>query len=344
MSLGKVKLNKCNGRIEYLHNKRHHCKVQLSNCNGPNKAQDIELIIDNFKEGLHIANVGIFSQSAFVGALDIAGNHVPLRIFVNLLSSRRVRVSVCIGGLVSQDLLTLHLGGKVCLMEPKRSATFKPAKLTAQSPRDAMSQVLKIGKEIPEKATICLELELLPLDWEGQGDFPDNGNHDLRSDIASLRRDDKTADVKLICKGKYFLAHKTILSARSEVFAALFSHKGTTEDELCEINIEDCDHEAMEIFLSYMYGDALPTQDISFEAAKQLINVAKKYNVPSVMDMGEKLILACLNEDNAVQVAQLGELYNMGSLKKEAKAAIAASGKSLIAMIKESGFKLQEEQ
>ena len=167
----KVQLNKCNGppTLEDLDDIKRQCKVQLSNCNGPNKAQDIELILDNFKEGLHIANVGIFSQSAFVGTLDIVGNHVPLRIFVNLLSSRRVRVSVCIGGLVSQDLLTLHLGGKVCLMEPKRSATFKPVKLTAQSPRDAMSQVLKIGKEIPEKATICLELELLPLDWEGQG-------------------------------------------------------------------------------------------------------------------------------------------------------------------------------
>ena len=140
------------------------------------------------------------------------------------------------------------------------------------------------------------------------------------------------------------MAHKTILSARSEVFAALFSHKGTTEDELSEINIEDCDHKAIEIFLSHLYGEALPTQDISFEAAKQLMNVANKYSVPSVMDMGEKLILACLNEDNAVQVAQLGELYNRGSLKKEAKATIAASGKSLIAMIKESGFKLQEEQ
>ena len=72
--------------------------------------------------------------------------------------------------------------------------------------------------------------------------------------------------------------------------------------------------------------------------------VANKYNVPSVKDICEKLILACLNEDNAVQIAQLGELYNIGSLKKEAKAANAASGKSVIDMIKESGFKLQQEQ
>ena len=74
------------------------------------------------------------------------------------------------------------------------------------------------------------------------------------------------------------------------------------------------------------------------------MNVANKYNAPSVKEMGQNIILSCLDEDNAFQVAHLGELYNMDSLKNEAKSIIAASGKSLMEMIKQSGFKLEEHE
>ena len=138
------------------------------------------------------------------------------------------------------------------------------------------------------------------------------------------------------------MAHKMVLSARSDVFAALFSHKGTKEDESGEVHIEDCDHEAMEMFLSYIYQDAAPPQDATFEVAKQLMNVANKYNVPSLKNKGSKILLARLNADNAVQVAVLGKLYNMDVLQKAAKNVIASSEKFLVDMIQESGFRLQD--
>ena len=82
--------------------------------------------------------------------------------------------------------------------------------------------------------------------------------------------------------------------------------------------------------------------EATFEVAKQLVNIANKYNVQSLKKKGGKILLGHLNEDNALQMALLGELYNMEALKKAAKNLIASSEKSLGDMIKESGFRHQD--
>ena len=191
-------------------------------------------------------------------------------------------------------------------------------------------------------ATIRVELEFLPFNDEPADPIQSDENSILIRDIAALRNNTESADVKLICNGKIFWAHKVILSARSDVFAALFSHRDTKEDESGEVHIEDCDHEAMEMFLSYVYEGASPQQDTSFEVAKQLLNAANKYNLPSLKEKSARILLAHLNEDNAFQIAQLGRLYDMEPLRKAARTTIAASNRDLLDMIEDSGFKLQE--
>ena len=223
---------------------------------------------------------------------------------------------------------------------------------------------------IPEKVTIRFELEFLPFDHPLQSDkvscgpglgwlrfwkvrdhqrrpvaeeSGSDGNSDLKRDMSALRKDPKSADIKLICNGKSFWTHKLILSARSDVFAALFSHEGIKEDQNGEIHIEDCDHEAMELFLSYLYEEAAPPKDTPFEVTKQLMNVANKYNFPSLMKMCCNILISVLNEDNAVQMAQLGNLFKMKSLQQAAKTTIAASDKDLIELIENFGYKLQQD-
>ena len=206
-----------------------------------------------------------------------------------------------------------------------------------------VGKTLPIGEDIPHTATIRIELEFLPFDHKPAEAFQSDENYILKRDIAALRNNTDSADVKFVCNGKIFWAHRLILSARSNVFAALFSHKGTKEDKSGEVHIEDCDHEAMEMFLSYIYEGAAPPQDTSFEVAKQLMNVANKYNVLSLKEKGCKIILARLNADNAIQVAQLGRLYDMDSLKRAAMATITASGMDLIDLIHKSGYRLQDQ-
>ena len=72
-------------------------------------------------------------------------------------------------------------------------------------------------------------------------DFNQEGTRALKSAIAALRDNPDTSDVRIICDGKEFPAHKVILSAHSDVFKAMFSHSGTREHESGRVTITDCD-------------------------------------------------------------------------------------------------------
>ena len=309
--------------------------------------------------------------------LNIIGRKVDFFVSVNLLSKGRLEVSLKRSQQAPGELFRIYLGGKVRLLENNSCSSFEAVKFcgyrnVAHGPcftvscvcgdysgvgpcppgnpqceyggdEAVMRQYLKVGDDIPEQATIRLELEFLPSDYEPEvlQDEDDGGTSDLKRGLAALRKSPE-ADVKIICNGKHFMAHKALLSARSDVFAALFSHKGTKEDESGQVHIDDCDHETMEMFLSYMYEDAAPPADATFEVAKQLMNIANKYNVLTLKKKCGRILLAHLNEENAVQIDMLGELYNMDALIKAAKNVIASSEKSLGNLIKESGFRLQD--
>ena len=70
---------------------------------------------------------------------------------------------------------------------------------------------------------------------------------DLTKDMLML--DDSSSDITLICDGEKFPAHRTILGARSDVFAAMFQHNGTKEAETNQVLIEDSDPKTLERFL-----------------------------------------------------------------------------------------------
>ena len=56
---------------------------------------------------------------------------------------------------------------------------------------------------------------------------------------------ESTADITLICQEKMFPAHKTILAARSDVFAAMFNHSTTEEGRSNEVKIKDTDSDTL---------------------------------------------------------------------------------------------------
>ena len=70
---------------------------------------------------------------------------------------------------------------------------------------------------------------------------------DLKKDMIKL--EDCSSDVTLICNGKKFPAHKAVLAARSDVFAAMFQHKGTKESETNQVLIEDTDPKTLKRFI-----------------------------------------------------------------------------------------------
>ena len=105
----------------------------------------------------------------------------------------------------------------------------------------------------------------------------------LCSDYGILQRSEHMSDVTIICDAARFPAHKLILSARSEVFAAMFSHKDTLESQKNEVEIKGLDKIAVKRFLGFIYDGTLPSH-LTFKDYADLLGAADKYQVQSLND------------------------------------------------------------
>ena len=92
----------------------------------------------------------------------------------------------------------------------------------------------------------------------------------------------------------------------------------------------DCDGDTMELFLRYIYTGKLT--DATFDVAEKLVNVASKYNVQSLISACAEIFAAHMDEDNAIRVAILGDLYSIEGLKRDAIDKITSSKKPLKSM------------
>ena len=199
---------------------------------------------------------------------------------------------------------------------------------------------IEIGdSDVPDTVTLGLKLKFLPLDHlfsappiskNIEGKISRDGADALSQDMAAMMNDANIADLTIKCDGKEFSAHKFMLTARSNVFAAMFSHKGTRECETGEVNVTDCEGDTMEMFLRYIYTGRLP--DTTIEVAEKLLNVATKYNVQSLIVACTDILSFHMGEDNAIRVSIVADLYTIDGLKKEALATITASKKPLKTM------------
>ena len=153
----------------------------------------------------------------------------------------------------------------------------------------------------------------------------------LREDYATLRRSLFMSDVTIVCEGERFPAHKLILSARSKVFAAMFSQKIRIEEQQQEVDIKVLDMLTMERLLTFLY-DATLAEDIPFEEYVKLHKAANEYQVPSLADACVVMLEKRVNQGNAISGAIFASLNKIPKLKNEAIRAIANTGAALSSM------------
>ena len=166
---------------------------------------------------------------------------------------------------------------------------------------------------------------------EAEKEMEKNNGLALMDDYAGLRKKGLMSDVTVVCEGERFPAHKLVLSARSEVFAAMFSHKGTLEDQNQEVLIEDSDKLTMAHFLTFLYNATLP-KDLPFKGYAELLKAADKYQVPSLLEACAMKLRKNLGTDNVAQGAILGSIYRIPKLKNDAIKGIIASEATLNSM------------
>ena len=154
----------------------------------------------------------------------------------------------------------------------------------------------------------------------------------LLGDFAALRKNGLMADVNIVLEGRQFPAHKTVLSARSDLFAAMFGHTDTLESQKGEVLVKDVNKVTMENFLTFLYEATLP-KDLDFDGYVELLKVADKYQVASLIELcATKLRENIGNPGNAVKGAILGSVYRIAELKNLAIKAIVGSETPLSSM------------
>lgn len=119
-----------------------------------------------------------------------------------------------------------------------------------------------------------------------------------------LWRTKRLSDFKIIVEQKVFPVHKVVLASRSSVFLAMFDNE-MHERQTNQVIIPDFSADAFEEFLKFLYTARIPDECNAME----LFAIASKYDVSQLKKICQEYVLKNLNESNALDVLNLGNLY-----------------------------------
>ena len=126
----------------------------------------------------------------------------------------------------------------------------------------------------------------------------------------------KFSDVRFNIEDRQFNAHKSILAAKSEVFAAMFEHP--TKDKLTNrITIKDIEPEVFHELLRFIYTGRLSTTAMESMAVGLLI-AADKYLVDDLKVKCENYLIREMSPDNCIELLLHEHLPGSFVLKKQA--------------------------
>ncbi|XP_044739264.1 speckle-type POZ protein-like [Chrysoperla carnea] len=134
-------------------------------------------------------------------------------------------------------------------------------------------------------------------------------------DLEILFETKKFCDATLsVADGKEFQVHKTILAARSPIFAAMFDHE-MEERKLNRVNITDIEYDILHELLKFIYTgkvDNLQTM------ASELLAAADKYALERLKILCEKELCRNLSIENAAETLIFADLHGANQLKAQA--------------------------
>ncbi|KAL7741457.1 hypothetical protein ACLKA6_000780 [Drosophila palustris] len=142
-----------------------------------------------------------------------------------------------------------------------------------------------------------------------------NSACNLTEDLGALLETKKFADVTIVTADDHKIpAHKNILSARSKVFAAMFTHSMKENTENC-VDIGDFSADVIMELLRFIYTGESPNLK---EMTADLIIAADKYELHRLKAMCASSLSDNLSIETAPIVLKMADLYNMEDLKSKA--------------------------
>ena len=157
-----------------------------------------------------------------------------------------------------------------------------------------------------EPVTSAANLPDLPMDSCGA----------LSTQFEKLFEEMQFSDVNFLIGGREFPAHKSILAARSKVFAAMFQHP-VKENSTNQIAIEDMEPEVFQEMLRFIYTGRVLLDKMESLAAGLFI-AADKYLLDELKGTCENYLLHHMSPDNCIVLLLHGDLINPSERLKEA--------------------------
>lgn len=110
-------------------------------------------------------------------------------------------------------------------------------------------------------------------------------------------------------------AHKVTLCASSEVFEAMFTYEGTTENETGIIEASDLHSDIIKDMLRFIYCEAFFEKLENAENQEiALYNAAEKYQIEGLKNICVHSIYDRLDVENVIEVSEFAELFNLKQL------------------------------
>ena len=135
----------------------------------------------------------------------------------------------------------------------------------------------------------------------------------LQTNLDSLFESSAHSDVALKCGSRTFSCHKAILTCRSPVFEAMFSHN-LRESRHNEVEIKDLLPDTVRIMLQYIYSGHLePNTD-----NKELLCAADKYQLTQLKTACELSLSRGIDIASCVELLVLADTHTANTLKKAA--------------------------
>ncbi|CAL8120782.1 unnamed protein product [Orchesella dallaii] len=154
----------------------------------------------------------------------------------------------------------------------------------------------------------------------------------MAAELGKMFTDSIATDITVTTGKESFKAHKTILIARSTVFAAMFD-VDMREKEMNSLEISDFDWEVVKGMLEHLYSGQT---EAMVERAPELLEIAEKYNLPSLKEDCEYSISENLKMQNAAVILVLAHTHNAPYLKQKTIDFINMNRDELL---KDKGFK-----
>ncbi|XP_057318156.1 speckle-type POZ protein B-like [Microplitis mediator] len=132
----------------------------------------------------------------------------------------------------------------------------------------------------------------------------------ITDDLKELFDTKINSDVIFVVGNEKFKAHKFILSTRSPVFSAMFTHE-MKEKKDSEVTIPDIDPDIFNKMLKFIYTDEINNLDID---AVYLLEAADKYQLLNLKSLCEESLPKSVRIDNAIKLMILADLHNANQL------------------------------